>query len=68
MSKKVVGIGLGVLLLTVIGVVAATYTPGTIESARIAGDKARVVELNGRKIGLICITNTECCAELIVRA
>ena len=68
MSKKVVGIGLGVLLLTVVGVVAATYTPGTIESARIAGDKARVVELNGREIGLICITSTEGCAELIARA
>ena len=43
MSRKVIGIGLGVLLLAVVGVVAATHTLGTIETARIAGDKARAI-------------------------
>ena len=68
MSRKVVTIGLGVLLLAVVGVVAATYTPGTIETARIAGEKARVIELNGRELGLICISQPKQCPEMIERA
>ena len=66
--RKVISIGLGVLLLAVVGVLAATYTPGTIETARIAGDKARAIELNGRELGLICITQSERCEEVIARA
>ncbi|TSC61894.1 MAG: hypothetical protein G01um101448_498 [Parcubacteria group bacterium Gr01-1014_48] len=68
MNGKVIVIGLGVLLLAVVGVIGATYTPGTIETARIGGEEARVVELNGRELGLNCITNTEGCAEMIARA
>ena len=68
--KKVIaiGIGTGVVLLAVIGLVAATHTPGTVETARIAGDKARAIELSGRELGLTCIASSESCAELIVRA
>ena len=68
MNRKVIALGLGVLLLAVVGVIVATYAPGTIETARIGGDEARAVELNGWELGLICITNTEGCAEMIARA
>jgi hypothetical protein len=68
MKRKIIAVGLGVLLLAVIGLVAATYTPGTIETARIAGDKARAIELNGHELGLVCISETKGCAELIARS
>ena len=67
MNRKVVVFGLGVLLLAVVGVIAATYTQGTVETARIGGEKAKAIELSGRELGLTCITNSEGCAELIAR-
>ena len=68
MKKKVFSVGLGILMFATIVLVAATYTPGTIETARIAGDKARIIELSGHELGLVCISETEGCAELITRA
>ena len=68
MNRKVVVIGLGVLLLTIVGLIATTYTPGTVETARIAGDKTRTIELSGRELGLTCIANSKGCAKLIAWA
>jgi hypothetical protein len=74
MNRKILLIGFAVLLaavgltVTVIGPVEAVRNPGTLEMARIAGDKAKVIELKGRELSLICISNTEGCAELISRA
>ena len=67
MKKKVLAVVVSVLAIVVL-VIAATYTPGTVETARIAGDKARAIRLNGREFGLSCISNTEGCADLIARA
>ena len=68
MSRKVIAIiGLVFLLFAVTGVIARAYTPITIEAARIAGDKARTIELKGRELGLVCTKNAEDCAELIAR-
>ncbi len=70
MNRKALVVGLGVLLLSTIGVIAATRTRdmGTIETARIRGDEAAAIYINGRELGLICFLNTIKCTELIARA
>ena len=68
MNRKIVVTVFGVLLLAAVGVTATAYTPSTIETARIRGDEAKAVELKGEELGLICITYSEGCSELIARA
>lgn len=50
------------------GVFGATRSLGTIETAQVAGERARATELKGRELGLNCITNSKDCADLIARA